>query len=74
MTEIMKRAFEAASQLPEDRQEELARYLLALSRRTADAGLAPDEAAAIAEAEAELARGERVPQGQIDELWRRNVL
>lgn len=74
MTEIMKQAFEAASQLPADRQDDLARYLLALSQRTPDAGLSDIEAAAIAEAEAELARGEHVSQEQIDGFWRRNGL
>lgn len=74
MTEIMKQAIAAASQLPPVRQEELARYLLALSQRGGSIPLSADEAAAIAEAEAELARAERAPQVQIDALWRRNGL
>ena len=74
MTEIMKRAFEAASQLPADRQEELARYVLALSQCASDVSLSADEAAAIGEAESELARGEAAPQEQIDNFWRRSGL
>ncbi len=74
MTESMKRAFEAASQLPADRQDDLARYLLALSQSASDIRLTAEESAAIDEAEAELARGERVPQDQIDAFWRRNGL
>ena len=74
MTEIMKQAFAAASQLPAERQEELARYLLVLSQRATDIALTSDEAAAIAEAEAQLARGERVPQEQIEAFWCRNGL
>lgn len=74
MTELMKKAFEAAGRLPAERQEELARYLLALSQSGADAALLADEAAAIAEAEAELEQGQHVPQDKIDEFWRRNGL
>ena len=74
MTEIMKRAIEAASQLPADRQDEIARYLLALSQGPADISLSAEEAAAIAEAEAELARGERAPKDQLEAVWRRNGL
>ena len=74
MTEIMKQAIAAASQLPPERQEELAHYLLALSQRGGNIALSVDEAAAIAEAEAELARGERAPQDQINAFWRRNGL
>ena len=74
MTEIMKKAFAAASRLPPERQDDLARYLLALSVRDSDVPLTAGEAAAIAEAEAELAHGEHVPQDQIDDFWRRNGL
>lgn len=74
MTELMKRAFAAASQLPPDRQEELARYVLALSQPSASLSLSADDAAAIAEAESELARGERAPQEQVNAFWRRHGL
>lgn len=74
MTELMKQALAAASQLPPERQEDLARYLLALSQRTSDIELTADDAQAIAEAEVELARGERVLPDQINAFWRRNGL
>lgn len=74
MTEIMKRAFEAASRLPADRQDELARYLLTLSQQAPEVVLSAEEAAAIAEAESELARGERAPLAEVDNFWRRNGL
>lgn len=74
MTELMKQAIAAASQLPAERQEDLARYLFELSHRTGDIAPTADEARAIAEAEAELARGERAPQDQINAFWHRNGL
>ena len=74
MTELMKQAIAAASKLPAERQEDLARYLLALSNRADDIALTADETQAIAEAEAELARGERAPQEQIKAFWKRNGL
>ena len=46
MTEIMKQAIAAASQLSLERQEELARYLLALSHRIGDVPLGAEEGAA----------------------------
>ncbi len=74
MTELMKQAIAAASQLPAERQEDLARYLLALSQRAPDLALTDQESQAIAEAESEIARGERVPPDQIKAFWRRNGL
>ena len=67
----MKRAFAAANSLPTDRQDDLARYILAPAQ-SADAGaVSPEEAASIAEAEAELASGRRAPQDAVDAFWRR---
>ncbi len=74
MTELMKQAIAAASQLPAETQEDLARYLLELSHRTGDIAPTADEARAIAEADAELARGERAPQEKINAFWHRNGL
>jgi hypothetical protein len=73
MTEIMKLAFEAASRLPADQQEELAALVFALSQDTTHQPTA-DEATAIAEAEAELARGERAAQRDVDAFWQRHGL
>lgn len=71
MTQLMRQALEAVSRLPEDRQEELARFLLEVSAADGDApALSEAERAAIAEAEGELARGERIPERTINDFWR----
>jgi len=72
MTETMKRAFAAASRLSPDRQDDLARYLLALSESAEDIQVSAEEAAAIAEAEAEIARGEHVSEQTVKAFWQRN--
>ena len=69
MTKLFERAVAAASQLAPETQDELARLMLALAD-DAPVPLTPDEAAAIAEAEAEIARGERVPAEIIQAFWR----
>jgi mono/diheme cytochrome c family protein len=74
MSEILNRALEAMQRLPQERQDELARYVLALSEGPGRRQLSADEVAAIAEAEAELARGETAPQDQVEAFWRRNGL
>jgi hypothetical protein len=77
MREIMTKLFEQAvaviSQLPPETQDDLARLMLALAE-DAPIPLTDDEAAAIAEAEAEIARGERVPPETIQAFWRAHGL
>jgi hypothetical protein len=77
MREIMTKLFEQAvaviSQLPPETQDDLARLMLALAE-DAPMPLTDDEAAAIAEAEAEIARGERVPPETIQAFWRTHGL
>ena len=73
MTKLVEQAIAAISQLPPDTQDDLARLLLAL----ADGAPTPptaDEAEAIAEAEAEIGRGERVPPEIIQAFWRAHGL
>jgi hypothetical protein len=53
--------------LPTEQQNEVGRYLLALSE---DAPLTPDEVAALDEAEAEIARGEGVSGGDLKAFWK----
>jgi hypothetical protein len=60
MTKLVERAVAAISELPAETQDDLARLMLALAE-SAPQPLTPDEAAAIAEAEAEIGRGEQVP-------------
>jgi len=69
MTKLIEQAVAAVSRLPPETQDDLARLLLALAEG-ATAPLTPDEAAAIAEAEAEIARGERVPPETVAAFWR----
>jgi hypothetical protein len=64
LTKLVEQAVAAISQLPPETQDDLARLMLTLAEG-APRPLTPDEAAAIAEAEAEIARGERVPPDTI---------
>lgn len=68
MTKLFERAVAAVSRLPPETQDDLARLMLALAEDAVP--LTPDEAAAISEAEAEIARGERVPAQTIQAFWR----
>jgi hypothetical protein len=73
MTKLVERAVAAISQLPAETQDDLARLMLALAEGPPKP-LTADEAAAIAEAEAELGRSERVPAQMIEAFWRTNGL
>lgn len=73
MTKLVQQAITAISKLPEETQDDIARLMLALAE-SASTSLAPDEAAAISEAEAEIARGERVPPETIQAFWRTHGL
>jgi hypothetical protein len=54
MTKLMTQALDALRKLPDAQQDDVARFLLEL---TNDAPMTAEDAAAIAEAEAELSRG-----------------
>jgi hypothetical protein len=69
MTKLVEQAVAAIGKLPPETQDDLARLMLALAKDAA-IPLTQDEAAAIAEAEAELARGERVPAEAVQAFWR----
>ena len=69
MTKLIEQAVAAVSRLPQETQDDLARLLLALAEG-ATSPLTRDEGAAIAEAEAEIARGERVPPETVAAFWR----
>lgn len=73
MTKLVEQAVAAISQLPPETQDDLARLMLALAEN-ASTPLTVDEAAAIAEAEAEIGRGERVPTETIQAFWRAHGL
>jgi hypothetical protein len=69
MTKLVEQAIAAISKLPPEAQDNLARYMLALAGGKPEP-LTADEAAAIAEAEAEIARGERVAPETVKAFWR----
>jgi hypothetical protein len=73
MTKLVEKAIVAISKLPPETQDDLARFMLALAGES-PTPLSPDETAAIAEAEAEIARGERVPPETIQAFWRAHGL
>ena len=73
MTKLVQQAIAAISLLPAETQDDLARLMLALAEG-APTPLTADEAAAISEAEAEIARGERVPAETIQAFWRAHGL
>ena len=68
MTTLMEQAVRAIGDLPTSTQNELARYLLELARDPAV--LSAAEAQAIAEAEEELARGERADRDEVQAFWK----
>jgi len=73
VTKPVQQATAAISLLPAETQDDLARLMLALAEG-APTPLTADEAAAISEAEAEIARGERVPPETIQAFWRAHGL
>jgi hypothetical protein len=73
MTKLMDQAVAAIAKLPQKTQDDLARLMLALASE-APAPLTPDEAAAIAEAEAEIAQGQRVSPETMQMFWRSHGL
>jgi hypothetical protein len=73
VTKLFEQAVAAISQLPQETHDDLARLMLALAEG-GSTPLTPDEAAAIAEAEAEIARGERVPPEAVQAFWRAHGL
>jgi hypothetical protein len=73
MTKLVEQAIAAISKLPQETQDDLARFMLALAGG-ATTPLTPEESAAIAEAEAEIGRGERVAPETIRAFWRSHGL
>jgi hypothetical protein len=73
VTKLVQQAIAAISQLPPETQDDIARLMLALAEG-APIPLTSDEAEAIAEAEAEIARGDRVPAETIRAFWRTHGL
>ncbi len=71
MTKLLDDAVTAIRRLPPETQDDLGRFLLAPAE---DAPLHPGEIAALDEAEAEIARGERAPAESVRAFWRSHGL
>jgi hypothetical protein len=71
-TKLVQQAVAAVIQLPPETQDDIARLVLALVG-SESTSLTADDAAAIAEAEVEIGRGERVPTKTIQAFWRSHL-
>jgi hypothetical protein len=69
MTKLMEEAVAVMSELPQETQDDLARFVLAIAANSRTP-LTTDEAATHAEADAEIGRGERVAPEAIQAFWR----
>jgi hypothetical protein len=70
MTALLEKAMAAASALPDEQQDELARVLLRLAgHEQPPVILTPEEEADLTEAEAEVARGEIASDEQVRAMW-----
>jgi hypothetical protein len=70
MTRLLEQAVETVSVLPDEVQDELARMLLRFAGiEQAPIQLTPDEDADLAEADAEISRGELATDGEVAALW-----
>jgi hypothetical protein len=71
MTKLLDEAVIAIRRLPPETQDDLGRFLLELA---SEEPLTPDEIAALDEAEAEIARGERASLESVRAFWRSHGL
>ena len=74
MTKLLEHAVETVRNLPAEVQDDLARTLLRLAGEDQPVvGLTADEHADLAEADAEIARGELATDDEIRALWAKPV-
>jgi hypothetical protein len=70
MTKLLEQAMAAASALPDDQQDELARVVLQLAGHEQPPYIfTPEEEADLDEAEGEIARGEIATDEQVRAMW-----
>ncbi len=71
MTKLLDEALTAVRRLPPEMQDDIARAMLALAGEEGGGVyiLTPDERAAIAESEAEVARGEFATEEEVQAVW-----
>ena len=72
MTKLMKRALEALSDLPDDRQDEIARVILNLTVQNEEPEAIPaEDLPAVLQGLAEAERGEFATQAEVEKAFRR---
>lgn len=72
MTKLLERAFDGVRQLPEEEQNDLAGFLLAhLPDIEPGTELTQEDRSAIAEADAEIARGDYLDGDELKAFWRK---
>jgi hypothetical protein len=75
MTRLLEEAFSTVAALPDARQDELARVMLRLAGVDQPAiQLTPEEDADLAEAEAEIERGELATAEEVRAMWAKHGL
>ena len=73
MTRLLEQAFDKAAALPEAQQDELARVLLQLvGVDQPPIQLTPEEDADLAEAEAEITRGDLATSDEVSAMWKKH--
>lgn len=73
MTRLLEQAFDKVATLPDAEQDELARVLLQLAGvDQPPIQLTPEEDAYLAEAEAEIARGEFASAEEVNAMWKKH--
>ena len=73
MTRLLEQAFSKVATLPDAEQDELARVLLELAGvDQPPIQLTPEEEADLAEAEAEIARGELASTEEVSAMWKKH--
>jgi hypothetical protein len=75
MTQLLEQAFNTVARLPDEEQDKLARVMLQLAGLDQPPlQLTPDEEADLAEADAEIARGELATTEEIRAMWAKHEL
>ena len=73
MTRLLEQAFSKVATLPDAEQDELARVLLELAGvDQPPIQLTPEEEADLAEADAEIARGELASTEEVSAMWKKH--
>jgi hypothetical protein len=73
MTRLLEQAFSKVATLPDAEQDELARVLLELAGvDQPPIQLTPEEEADLAEADAEIARGELASAEEVSAMWKKH--